>query len=158
MRSFDSHCFWYVLLLLITINIDVFSYLAFYEILSYLLTFCIKDIWLTFNQISCMQFSRYILTDALSVIRNIKYSVFWTSYLRSLITGKTSYINSSSRLIRVSTGLYDSYLAPSCFRQDSLSNACFIFIRLPACCFLFDLAPTCSPTPSPVQYHRPIGS
>ena len=32
------------LLLLITINIDVFSYLAFYEILSYLLTFCIKDI------------------------------------------------------------------------------------------------------------------
>ena len=37
-----------------------------------------------------MQFSRYILTDALSVIRNIKYSVFWTSYLRSLITGKTS--------------------------------------------------------------------
>ena len=35
------------------------SYLAFYEILSYLLTFCIKDIWLTFNQISCMQFSRY---------------------------------------------------------------------------------------------------
>ena len=47
------------LLLLITINIDVFSYLAFYEILSYLLTFCIKDILLTFNQISCMQFSRY---------------------------------------------------------------------------------------------------
>ena len=84
-----------------------------------------------------MQFSRYILTDALSAIRNIKYSALWTSYLRSLITGKTSYINSSSRLIRVSTGLDDSYLAPSCFRQDSLSNACFIFIRLPACCFLF---------------------
>ena len=114
---------------------------------------------INFNQISRMQFSRYISTDALSVIRNIKYSVLWTSYLKSLITGKTSYINSSSRLIRVSTGLYDSYLAPSCFRQDSLSNACFIFIRFPTCCFLFfDLAPTCSPTPSPVQYHRPIGS
>ena len=152
MRSFDSHCFDIFLLLLITINIDVFSYLAFYEILSYLLTFCIKDIWLTFNQISCMQFSRYILTESLSVIRNLKLC------LKPLITGKTSYINSSSRLIRVSIGLDDSYLAPSCFRQDSLSNACFIFIRLPACCFLFDLAPTCSPTPSPVQYHRPIGS
>ena len=30
-------------------------------------------------------------------------------------------------------------------------------IRLP-CLSFFDLAPTCSPTPSPVQYHRPIGS
>ena len=77
------------LLLLITINIDVFSYLAFYEILSYLLTFCIKDIWLTFNQISCMQFSRYILTDILSVIRNLKY--FFQLYSKSLITGKFSF-------------------------------------------------------------------
>ena len=59
MRSFDSHCFWYVLLLLITINIDVFLSCV-WIILSYNpLTFCIKDIWLTFNQISCMQFSRY---------------------------------------------------------------------------------------------------
>ena len=25
-------------------------------------------------------------------------------------------------------------------------------------CFFFDLAATCSPTPSPVQYHRPLRS
>ena len=40
------------------------------------------------------EYAQYIelilVTDALSVIRNIKYSVLWTSYLRSLITGKTS--------------------------------------------------------------------
>ena len=157
MRSFDSHCFDMFLLLLITINIDVFLSCVLWDTLISL-NVLYQGYLINFNQISCMQFSRYILTDALSVIRNIKYSALWTSYLRSLITGKTSYINSSSRLIRVSTGLDDSYLAPSCFRQDSLSNACFILIRLPACCFLFDLAPTCSPTPSPVQYHRPIGS
>ena len=84
-----------------------------------------------------MQFSRYILTDALSVIRNIKFSVLRTSYLKSLITGKTSYINSSSRLIRVSIGLIDCLLAPPCFRQGSLSNACIYVQQTCVCCFLF---------------------
>ena len=68
---------------------------------------------INFNQISCMQFSRYILTDLLSVIRNLK--CFFQLHLKSLITGKFSFS-------------------------------------------FFNLAPTCSPTPSPVQYHRPIGS
>ena len=90
-----------------------------------------------------MQFSRYISTDVLSVIRNLKCFFCFIQNLSSLV--KPAYLNSSSRLIRVSTGLYDSYLAPSCFRQDSLSNACFIFIRLPACCFLLIWRPPALP-------------
>ena len=41
--------------------------------------------------ISCMRFSRYILTELLSVIKN--QNLFW-----SLITGKTSYHNSTALL------------------------------------------------------------
>ena len=65
------------------------SYLAFYEILSYLLTFCIKDIWLTFNQISCMQFSRYI--SDWSFISHQKSQMLFQLHLKSLITGKFSF-------------------------------------------------------------------
>ena len=102
---------WFSLFLITLLSMS--SYLAFYEILSYLLTFCIKDIWLTFNQISCMQFSRYI--SDWSFISHQKSQMLFQLHLKSLITGKFSF-------------------------------------------FFFDLAPTCSPTPSPVQYHRPIGS
>ena len=94
------------------------SYLAFYEILSYLLTFCIKDIWLTLIKFHVCSFQ--------GTYRLIFYQSSETLnlHLKSLITGKTSYINSSSRLIRVSIGLIKSLLAPPCFRQGSLSNAC----------------------------------
>ena len=49
------------------------SYLAFYEILSYLLTFCIKDIWLTLIKFHVCSFQGTILTDILSVIRIHKH-------------------------------------------------------------------------------------
>ena len=74
---------------------------------------CIKDIWLTFNQISCMQFSRYI--SDWSFISHQKSQMLFQLHLKSLITGKFSF-------------------------------------------FFFDLAPTCSPTSSPMQYHRPLRS
>ena len=65
-----------------------------------------------------MQFSRYDIDWIF--ISHIRRKAFFSSY----ITGKTSYYNSSSRLIRVSIGLIDYLLAPPCFRQGSLSNAC----------------------------------
>ena len=88
---------------------------------------------------------------ALTIITQIyMYAVFkvrywlnlYQSYKRknlfsSYITGKTSYYNSSSRLIRVSIGLIDYLLAPPCFRQGSLSNACIYVQQTCVCCFLF---------------------
>ena len=56
----------------------------------------------------------------LNLYQSYKRKNLFSSY----ITGKTSYYNSSSRLIRVSIGLIDYLLAPPCFRQGSLSNAC----------------------------------
>ena len=46
-------------------------------------------------------------------------------------------MNSTSRLIRVSIGLIDSFLVPLCFRQGSLSNACIYIQQTYVCCFLF---------------------
>ena len=34
----------------------------------------------------------------------------------------------------------------------------FYFIDIYPCLFIRELAATCSPTPSPVQYHRPLRS
>ena len=78
-----------------------------------------------------MQFSRYDIDWIF--ISHIRRKAFFSSY----ITGKTSYYNSSSRLIRVSIGLIDYLLAPPCFRQGSLSNACIYVQQTCVCCFLF---------------------
>ena len=87
-----------------------------------------------------MQFSRYILTDALSVIRNIKYSVLRTSYLKPLITGQTSYHNSTSLLIGLTpvsrsspfTVLFPTELTYRClFLYEQVLHLFFSLIRRP---------------------------
>ena len=83
------------------------------------------------HKFTCMQFSRYDIDWIF--ISHIRRKAFFSSY----ITGKTSYYNSSSRLIRVSIGLIDYLLAPPCFRQGSLSNACIYVQQTCVCCFLF---------------------
>ena len=78
---------------------------------------------INFNQISCMQFSRY--------------KSFWLNFYQSsetsnrslnlLITGKTSYHNSSSRLIRVSTGL-DQFISGSILFPTGLTFQCLFYL------------------------------
>ena len=113
--------------------------------------------------ISYMQFSRYI--KMFSLLRASTSVQFWLNLYQSLenwnlilnfnslITGKTSYHNSTSLLMR---------LAPiSCCS----SFAC-IYMNLPNICsgsascssIFYSLAATYSPAPSPVKYHRPLES
>ena len=87
--------------------------------------------------LTCMQFSRYnlfILTDILSVIRNLK------PCLKPLITGKTSYHNSTSLLIGLtpvhrsspSTVLFPTELTYQClFLYEQAPSLFFSLIRRP---------------------------
>ena len=77
----------------------------------------------------------------------------WKFTFNSLITGKTSYRNSTALLMR---------LAPiSC-----CSSLACIYMNLPNICsgsascssIFYSLAATYSPAPSPVKYHRPLRS
>ena len=110
--------------------------------------------------ISYMQFSRYMVMChsfklyIYSFLTEVYQSLeTWKLTFNSLITGKTSYHNSTSLLIR---------LAPiSCCS----SFAC-IYMNLPNICsgsascssIFYSLAATYSPAPSPVKYHRPLES
>ena len=144
---------------------------------------CIRYIRSYIIDFLCMQFSRYIqirisktlrashllLTDCLSVIRTQNF--FWT-----LITGKPS-VNSTALLIgsalkdccpslpvfmpkdfarsfRALVGWYFRILG------EVLSSLRFLKFPYPKqrLYFFLNLAATYSPTPSPVQYHRPSGS
>ena len=107
-----------------------------------------------YTNYTCMQFSRYnlfILTDILSVIRNLK------SCLKSLITGKTSYHNSTSLLIGL-TPVYRSSPFTVLFPTELTYRCLFLYEQVSHLFFSFDPAPTCSPTSSPMQYHRPLRS
>ena len=111
-----------------------------------------------------------LLTDFSSVIRNL-------NHFKSLITGETSYQNSPSLLIglalrdccpslpvfmpkdfarsfRALVGWYFRILG------EVLSSLRFLKFPYPKqrLYFFLNLAATYSPTPSPVQYHRPSGS
>ena len=98
--------------------------------MSSYLTFVYQGYLISLIKFTCMQFSRYDIDWIF--ISHIRRKAFFSSY----ITGKTSYYNSSSRLIRVSIGLIDYLLAPPCFRQGSLSNAC-IYVQQTSVCFSF---------------------
>ena len=92
-----------------------------------------------------MQFSRYILT-VLSVIT-------YTNCFVYLITGKTSYRNSTALLIGLARNpLCSVFLARIYMNFSNVSSG-----SASVSSFL-NLAATCSPTPLPVQYHRPLGS
>ena len=86
--------------------------------------------------------SHLLLTDFSSVIRNL-------NLFKSLITGETSYQNSTSLLIGLA--LRDCCPSLPVFIFNLGSNSALSL-------FLLNLAATYSPTPSPVQYHRPSGS
>ena len=119
---------------------------------------------------SVCSFQGTLLTDFSSVIRNL-------NFFKSLITGETSYQNSTSLLMGLASISCCSSLpvsmpkdfAPS-FRAlvgwyfrilgkvfSSLRFLKFPYPKLRLFSFL-NLAATYSPTPSPVQYHRPSGS
>ena len=112
------------------------------------------------NWLIHMRFSRYILTEDLSVIRNLKF-------FKSLITGKTSYHNSTALLIGLtaeSPGLcvciymkFGSESALSHKRTSFSRSTKRVTIKAAKenLHFFYSLAATYSPTPSPVQYHRP---
>ena len=143
--SFSSNCV-VIITLFITITSDVLIKIFKNLIIS----------------ISYMQFSRYmvmyhsfelcILFNWLNFYQSLEN---WNLILNfnSLITGKTSYHNSTSLLMS---------LAPiSCCS----SFAC-IYMNLPNICsgsascssIFYSLAATYSPAPSPVKYHRPLES
>ena len=103
-----------------------------------------------FRNISIFQCFCYCLTECLSVIRNL-------NVLKSLITGKTSFIRTTlpcwnrlapGRLTLDARSICNKILA----KKSSISSNANIL------CLLFNLAATCFPIPSPVQYHRPLRS
>ena len=100
---------------------------------------CIKDIWLKFNQIYMYAVFKVhdvsLLTDILSVIRNLKWS-----HLKPLITGKTSYHNSTSLLNGLTpvhqfssfTVLFPTELTYRClFLYEQVPHLFFSLIRRP---------------------------
>ena len=103
-----------------------------------------------FRNISIFQCFCYCLTECLSVIRNL-------NVLKSLITGKTSFIRTTlpcwNRLALGRLTLDARSICNKISAKKSLisSNANIL-------CLLFNLAATCFPIPSPVQYHRPLRS
>ena len=103
-----------------------------------------------FRNISIFQCFCYCLTECLSVIRNL-------NVLKSLITGKTSFIRTTlpcwNRLAPGRLTLDARSICNKILAKKSLlpSNANIL-------CLLFNLAATCFPIPSPVQYHRPLRS
>ena len=69
---------WFSLFLITLLSMS--SYLAFYEILSYLLTFCIKDIWLTLIKFHVCSFQgTYWLNfyQSLEILNSFKISNHW---------------------------------------------------------------------------------
>ena len=128
MRSFDSHCW------------SLSALTDFNRCLPILrFNVCIKDIWLNFNQIYMYAVFKVhdvsLLTDILSVIRNLKWS-----HLKPLITGKTSYHNSTSLLIGLTpvsrsssfTVLFPTELPYWClFLYEQASRLFFSLIRRP---------------------------
>ena len=102
---------------------------------------CIKDIWLNFNQIymyAVFKVHCITLTDILSVIRNLKHQI--SSILKPLITGKTSYHNSTSLLIGLTpvsrsspfTVLFPTELTYRClFLYEQVPHLFFSLIRRP---------------------------
>ena len=81
--------------------------------------------------LTCMQFSRYnlfILTDILSVIRNLK------PCLKSLITGKTSYHNSTSLLIGL-TPAHRSSPSTVLFPTELTCQRLFLYEQAPSLFF-----------------------
>ena len=103
-----------------------------------------------FRNIGIFQCFCYCLTECLSVIRNL-------NVLKSLITGKTSFIRTTlpcwNRLAPGRLTLDARSICNKILAKKSLisSNANIL-------CLLFNLAATCFPIPSPVQYHRPLRS
>ena len=161
MRSFDSHCW---SLSALTDLIDVF--------LSYVLTFVSRMYDYMIIILTCMQFSRYNqrlihLTSRLNYLQ--AYGLKWTfahnSQLYSIGSGSVKPMGLSglepptSRL----SGVRSNQLSykPICHLwqwrwRDSNSRppACKAG-ALPTELHPHNLAPTCSPTSSPMQYHRP---
>ena len=82
----------------------------------------------------------------LSVIRKL-------NLFNSLITGKTSYHNSTSLLV----GLTRCLLLWLIIIYTPCSPCLYLYKKL-SLVFSINSAATYSPTPSPVQYHRPLGS
>ena len=88
-------------------------------------------------------------TEFLSVIRNLK------PYLKPLITGKTSYHNSTSLLIRLhQLPVSQSFL--TVLFPTELTYRVFCFMECFLTCFFFDPAPAYSHIVS-MQYHRRLG-
>ena len=84
-----------------------------------------------YTNYTCMQFSRYnlfILTDILSVIRNLK------PCLKSLITGKTSYHNSTSLLIGL-TPAHRSSPSTVLFPTELTCQRLFLYEQAPSLFF-----------------------
>ena len=110
---------------------------------------CIHKLWnILFHSVPARDRKNEVLEvqckhlTVLSAIRKL-------NLFSSLITGKTSYFNSTALLIGLALISCCSSLPVFILNFDSVSVFVFSF---------FDLAATYSPTPSPVQYHRPFRS
>ena len=119
---------------------------------------CIKDIWLKFNQIYMYAvFKVHFKSFWLIFYQSLEISKQLYVSLKPLITGKTSYHNSTSLLIGL-TPVHRSLPFTVLFPTGLTYRCLFLYEQVPHLFFSFDPAPTCSPTSSPMQYHRPLRS
>ena len=107
--------------------------------------------------LTCMQFSRYILNLWLIFYQSLEISKQLYVSLKPLITGKTSYHNNTSLLIGL-TPVSRSSSFTVLFPTELTYRCLFLYEQVYHLFFSFDPAPTCSPTSSPMQYHRPLRS
>ena len=78
-----------------------------------------------------MQFSKYILTEDLSVIKDLKF-------FRSLITGKTSYLNSTALLIGLTAESFES-VSVSMLKTNAVANRSLVAWQIGANLHIFTI-------------------
>ena len=102
-----------------------------------------------FDALACNAMSDKTVGFRASHLDRLSSVITYTNLFVYLITGETSYHNSTALLIGLALISCCSSLPVFILNFDSVSVFVFSF---------FDLAATYSPTPSPVQYHRPFRS
>ena len=102
-----------------------------------------------FDALACNAMSDKTVGFRASHLDRLSSVITYTNLFVYLITGETSYHNSTALLIGLAVISCCSSLPVSICSTSAASLPWFLS---------FNLAATYSPTPSPVQYHRPLRS
>ena len=105
--------------------------------------------YFSYHFVSCMRFSRYILFWLFYQSSEIKISFHLWSLVNPVM------LNSTALLVGL-TWRYFPLINTTIFHLSLCS--CLYLYKKAFAYFLIDSAATYSPTPSPVQYHRPLRS